>query len=363
MPQWSEIAQVIKASDEPYLFLGRHKSKDGREFPVEVRTSNMYRDGQHFFLSVARDITCRHVIDDELQQHRHSLWYALNVATDGIWEWNIKTNALYVSPKLKQMRGYGPEEEVGNVSFWVQGIHADDRERVMALMSEHLEGKLARYEAVYRLRNRAGHYIYVHDRGIVSERDREGHPLAAVGMVQNITDQVKLRERLENQAARDELTGAFNRRVCKEVVEQQIVASRISGSKFAVMFVDLDYFKRVNDEHGHHSGDKVLRSFVESVTQHLRDEDVLFRWGGEEFLVLLPGLDEEIVLKVAEKLRHYIESTPVILSEGQSISLTASVGVAVYPTHGSERGHLINKADIAMYRAKNNGRNRVELFS
>ncbi|PCI57982.1 MAG: diguanylate cyclase [Gammaproteobacteria bacterium] len=362
-PQWCEIAEVIRQSKEPYVFLGRHQRKDGSCFPVEVRTSNLYYEGKHFFLSVARDVTFRQVIDNEMEAHKHSLWYALNEASDGLWEWNIEQDTLYVSPKLKQMRGYGPEEDASKVDFWISGIHPDDKNRVLAVMQEHLQGRTDKFEAKYRLRNRAGHFIWVNDKGKVSKRDAKGNPTIVAGMVQNVTDQVALQERLENQAARDELTGAFNRRICHEILEQQITTSRINGESFAVVLIDIDYFKSINDQYGHQVGDDVLKAFVNKVEEHLREGDILFRWGGEEFLLLLPRLEESKQYRVADKVRKTIEDNRIVLSDKTEISLTVSVGVSTYPFHGSTRNQLIEKADIAMYRAKANGRNRVELFS
>ena len=362
-PQWCEIAEVITKAKEPYVFLGRHQRKDGSCFPVEVRTSNLYYEGRHFFLSVARDVTFRQVIDKEMEEHKHSLWYALNEASDGLWEWNIGQDSLYVSPKLKQMRGYGPEEDASKVDFWIDGIHPDDKNRVLAVMQEHLQGRTDKFEAKYRLRNRAGHFIWVNDKGKVSKRDAEGNPAIVAGMVQNVTDQVALQERLENQAARDELTGAFNRRICHEILEHQITTSRSNGESFAVILIDIDYFKSINDQHGHRVGDDVLKAFVNRVEEHLREGDILFRWGGEEFLLLLPRLEESKQYRVADKVRKTIEDNRIVLVDKTEISLTVSMGVSTYPCHGSTRSELIEKADIAMYRAKANGRNRVELFS
>lgn len=362
-PQWSEIASVITLSKDPYVFIGRHQRKDGSCFPVEVRTSNLYHENMHYFLSVARDITFRHVIDEEMEEHKHSLWYALNEASDGLWEWNIEQNSLYVSTKLKQMRGYGPEEDASKVDFWMDGIHPDDKHRVLAVMQEHLQGRTDKFEAKYRLRNRAGHFIWVNDKGKVSKIDAKGNPAIVAGMVQNITDQVALQERLENQAARDELTGAFNRRVCREILEHHIASSHINGKSFAVILMDIDYFKLINDQYGHQVGDVVLKAFVKKIEDNLREGDLLFRWGGEEFLLLLPSLDESKQYKVAEKIRKIIEDNQIVLTDKTEISLTVSMGVSTYPQHGSTRSQLIEKADIAMYRAKANGRNKVELFT
>lgn len=362
-PHWSEIAAVITQSKEPYVFLGKHKRKDGSSFPVEVRTSKMHYNGKHYFLSVARDITYRQMIDTEMEAHKHSLWYALNEASDGVWEWNIEQSSLYVSPKLKEMRGYGPEEDASLVDFWIDGIHPEDKQRVLAVMNEHLQGRTDKFEAKYRLRNRAGHFIWVNDRGKVSKRDDQGNPIIVAGMVQNVTDQVVLQERLENQAARDELTGAFNRRVCHEIIEQQISMSQINGEPFAVVFVDIDYFKNINDQYGHRVGDIVLKAFVTNVEERLREKDILFRWGGEEFLLLLPQLETSKQYAVANNICKTIENSRIVLDDDTTISLTVSMGVSSYPIHGSTKNELIEKADIAMYRAKANGRNRVELFN
>jgi len=360
-PQWTEIAEVISQSEEPYLFLGRHKRKDGSVFPVEVRTSNIHRDGKHLFLSIARDITTRAMIDEELKGHQHSLWYALNDATDGIWEWNIQTDEIYVSPKLKQMRGYGPQEPISDVNFWKEGIHPDDIEQVFALLNAHLKGNVDKFEARYRLKTRAGHYIWVQDKGKVSEYGQNGEPLVAVGMVQNITEQVKQQQRLENQASTDELTGAFNRRVCRENIENRIIESEKECNEFSIALLDIDHFKLINDEFGHSAGDMVLKALVERIDRFLGKKGILYRWGGEEFLIFFPSLDSFEALNKLEFLREEIAKSTGVLPLSVDNELTVSVGIASYPLHGTTLGKLVQSADIAMYTAKAKGRNRIEI--
>ena len=310
-----------------------------------------------------RDITSRELVDQELARHKHSLWYALNESSDGIWEWNIPSNQIYASPKLKQMLGYGPDEPVEQVQFWRRSIHPDDRVRVFTLLKDHLKGNLIRYEAIYRLRNRAGHYLWVHDRGKVSESSSDGQPIQVVGMVQNVTHQINQQQRLQSQATRDELTGLLNRRVCQETLETARRQARITGEHFAVILIDLDHFKRVNDEHGHQAGDKVLSTFASQAQQLLREKDTMFRWGGEEFVILMRNLSVEHAVKAAETLRERIADLLVRLDSGALVNLTISAGIACYPHHSSHSDKLIQKADIAMYRAKARGRNCVELFS
>jgi diguanylate cyclase (GGDEF)-like protein/PAS domain S-box-containing protein len=362
-PQWSEIVAVIKQATEPYIFLGRHQRKDGSSFPVEVRTSNFFQDGKHFFISIARDITFRQVLNDNMITHKHSLWYALNEASDGLWEWSIEKNTLYVSPKLKQMLGYGLEEDVASVDFWVERIHSEDKNSVLAVMQEHLTGRTDKFEVKYRLKNRAGHFIWVHDKGKVSERNATGDPTVVAGMPQNITDQVALQERLEGQASRDELTGAFNRKVCREKIEKQISISCNTGEPFSIVFMDIDFFKSINDEHGHPVGDMVLKAFVDMLDKQQREGDTLFRWSGEEFILLLPKLGKTGRYQFVDKIRKNIKTNLIRLNHKTEITLTVSMGISTYPYNGLTIEKLIEKADIAMYRAKANGRNRVELFS
>jgi PAS domain S-box-containing protein len=182
MPQWSEIAQVIR-SQAPYVFVGRHRHRDGREVPVEVVTTAFEEDGREYFLSVARDISRRVALDEDLRRHQPALWFALNEATDGLWDWDLANNTLFFSPQLKRMLGYGPDEMAPVIDTWVNNLHPDDAPRVRRILQEHLAGRRVRYLAEYRLRNRNGHYIWVRDQGCVSERDaaRRAHPCGGHG--------------------------------------------------------------------------------------------------------------------------------------------------------------------------------------
>ena len=109
LPQWTEIAEVIR-HQSPYVFVGRHRHADGQEVPVEVVTTAFELDGRDYFLSVARDITRRRALDADLRTREPELWFALNEAADGLWDWDLANNSLYFSPQLKRMLGYGPEE-------------------------------------------------------------------------------------------------------------------------------------------------------------------------------------------------------------------------------------------------------------
>ncbi|MCO5976334.1 ATP-binding protein [Ideonella oryzae] len=195
LPQWSEIAAVIRRA-APYTFVGRHRHAQGHEVPVEVSTTCFVEGGQEYFLSVARDISRRLALEAELNQREKQLWFALNEATDGLWDWNIPAGEVFFSPQLKRMLGYGPDEMPPSLETWTRNVHPDDAPQVMARLQDHLAGRRQRYEAVYRLRCRNGDHLWVEDRGRVCERDDQGAPTRVVGMVQDVTARHDAQEEL-----------------------------------------------------------------------------------------------------------------------------------------------------------------------
>ena len=195
-PQWSEIADVIRATP-CYTFVGRHQHVAGHEVAVEVNTTRFFDRGREYFLSVARDVTLRLALESDMKTRHSQLWFALNEAMDGLWDWDADTGAVFFSPQLKRMLGYGPHEMAPRLASWTQSIHPDDAQRVQRLLQEHLSGRRARYEAEYRLRTRNGHYPWVSDRGRVCDRDAAGRATRVVGMVQDVTQEREARTALQ----------------------------------------------------------------------------------------------------------------------------------------------------------------------
>jgi len=357
MPAWEDIAEEIRRV-EIFTFVGRHLRKNDGEIPVEVNTTTFHHDGKEYFLSVSRDITKRRLHDEALDDHEKKLWFVLNETNDGLWEWSLLTDEVYFSPQLKRMLGYGPDEMNPDVSTWSSNIHPDDSQRVMRAITDHIEGKRERYDAEYRLKNRNGHYLWVHDRGKISERNPQGEPLRMVGMVQNITERKNLELRLQEMASHDDLTGIMNRREGDFILEKQIDFSKRLGLELGICLFDLDHFKKINDKHGHLTGDQVLKKVAEIVTENIRKLDYFYRWGGEEFILILPDTSMENLKIISEKIRLAIESFPWKEKLGVK-KVTASFGLSVYPHHGKNHQSLILNADAAMFQAKSSGRNCV----
>ena len=172
---------------------------------------------------------------------------------------------------------------------------------------------------------------------------------------------VRLRDQLRDQSIRDPLTGLFNRRYLMEGLRREIARSERRKEPLALLSFDVDHFKKFNDNHGHDAGDTVLRAVGETISNEFRGEDMACRFGGEEFIVAMPGTDIEAAKARAEKLRDAIERTTVRYGGSNLPPVTISVGVSVSPDFGTAPQELINSADRALYQAKAAGRNRVVL--
>jgi diguanylate cyclase (GGDEF)-like protein len=177
-----------------------------------------------------------------------------------------------------------------------------------------------------------------------------------------VLSKIRAMEHVERLAARDGLTGLYNRRTFDDYLARTLAVEERRGGRFATVLLDLDHFKKLNDTYGHPAGDAALRNAARVLERQLRKGDQAARYGGEEFAVILPGADEDGALQIAERVRRALEKDPVIF-EGARISITASLGVAVWPVDGKDAAALLASADRALYAAKQAGRNRVTAAS
>jgi diguanylate cyclase (GGDEF)-like protein len=174
--------------------------------------------------------------------------------------------------------------------------------------------------------------------------------------------QVMVQLELGLQAMRDPLTGVYNRRPLEDSLQREIARARRRGDCIGVLAVDADHFKRVNDAHGHDGGDRVLRALAQRLLDCVREDDIVCRAGGEEFVIILPGVEPSTALERAELVRRTVEDLEVTV-RASTVRLTASIGVAAYPQHGDASEALLHAADAALYAAKGAGRNRVVMYA
>jgi diguanylate cyclase (GGDEF)-like protein len=172
---------------------------------------------------------------------------------------------------------------------------------------------------------------------------------------------LRLREALRENSIRDPLTNLFNRRYMEETLDRELYRVQRAKLPLSVLMLDLDHFKRFNDTHGHEAGDSILKALGEVLQGMFRQDDVVCRWGGEEFVVILPTADASIAMHRAEQLRERVCRMQVAYGASLLPQTTLSIGIAVFPDHADNSAALLRNADIALYAAKNKGRNQVAL--
>lgn len=264
---------------------------------------------------------------------------------------------LFVSQGCARLTGYEPEDLINNrVTSYASLMDEEDNERIQGEVQAALDNNES-FSVEYGLTRQDGSRIWVWERGRGVEE--EDGTVVLEGIVLDISDRKTLESELEEMATRDPLTGLFNRREMSKVLEEELERARRYQRPMAVLWVDFDHFKEVNDTYGHAAGDSVLRSVSRLLLGSVRSVDSIGRFGGEEFVIVLPEMDLEEAQDTAERLRRKVADEPQPLGNGQAVALTISVGVAVYPDHGQTASTLCAAADKAMYLAKDRGRNCV----
>lgn len=297
-----------------------------------------------------------------LEENAERWRFALEAAGDAVFDWNVQADTLIQSRRCGEILGYSEDEFVcSRAEEWFRHVHPDDRHHVREHLRRHLDGSSAHYETEHRVHGKEGGWRWILARGLVVRRDPKGNPLRMVGTISDITDRKRMEQELREMATTDHLTGLSNRRHFLERMREEILRmDRNPDHRAAVMMLDLDHFKHVNDTHGHSTGDTVLRHFASLVRYCLRKSDFAGRMGGEEFAVLLPDTDLQAARALAERLRKRIARIPVRTDELE-IPITVSIGITSLAGCDILPDHVLQRADEALYRAKNAGRNRVEV--
>ena len=267
----------------------------------------------------------------------------------------------YSNAKFDEIFGYSAEEirGLGPLDIAIES----DRPLMAENIRKRLSGEVERAEYVIRAARKNGTVIDVEIQGQVMEI---GGKLALISLFMDVTERTRaerevqaLQETLREQSTRDPLTGLHNRRYLEETLGRELILAERNGHPVSLIMGDLDHFKSVNDRYGHLGGDEVLRTFGDLMKRHARGSDIYCRYGGEEFLLVLPQMPANTAAERAEQLRIAMAAGPVPFGTSQ-ITVTASFGVATFPHDGRTGDELIAAADSALYVAKATGRNRVE---
>ncbi|MBT0570034.1 EAL domain-containing protein [Curvibacter sp. CHRR-16] len=297
------------------------------------------------------------------QQVGEERWQlVLSSVGDGIWDLHVPAKKLYLSNSLLAMYGYAPGDlEVHNLLL-DELTHPDDLPTVYAHVNSALSEGGSTFSVERRMRCKDGSWKWVMSRGAVVSRDAQGKPLRLLGTHTDITQRKKAEETIRQQALYDSLTGLPNRRMLRERIEYEIDRCQRVDKGFAVLFIDLDRFKEVNDTLGHDSGDTLLVQAAQRLRNHMRASDTVARMGGDEFTILLTDLyEQEDIKPLLDSLLKHLES--VYELAGEQAYVSASIGVAVFPGDGLSAETLYKHADEALYVAKSKGRNQYCFFT
>lgn len=310
----------------------------------------------------------------------------MELVSDGVWDWNANTGFVYRNPGWYEMLGYPRHSLENSVFTWENIIHPDDYSRVMTVFDDYINRRSPYYQIEYRCRKKDGNYLWIEDRGYVVARNLDGSVARMVGAHRDINTRKCAIEQLERRnqslealvaertrelsrvnqqlqlqldenrslAERDALTRVANRYRLEKVLLEECERAQRFRLPLALVAMDIDDFKPINDRHGHGVGDQTLMSVVESLEACVRPGDLLARWGGDEFVVVLPKSTLESAKNLAERIRQSMSEVPTV----GDFKITLSLGV-VERHAGEGPDALMARADQALYRSKAAGKDIV----
>jgi diguanylate cyclase (GGDEF)-like protein/PAS domain S-box-containing protein len=307
------------------------------------------------------DITQRKHTESILRKSEERYAVAARAANDGLWDWDLTSNTIYLSSRWKAMIGYDELELSDQLNEWFDRLHPEDVDRVKIDLNRHMKGCTSHFEAEFRLRHRSGDYRWFRSRGM-TVFDPDGVAYRMVGSQTDITEHYLAREQLMRDAFYDAMTGLPNRLLLMDRMSQALKKCKRQQQKHCgVLFLDLDRFKVINDSLGHMLGDVLLIEVAKRLSHCLREEDTVARLGGDEFVVLLEGIEDVgAAITTAQRIQQALK--PSVDLDGHEVFPGASIGIALGHSHYESPEDLLRDADAAMYQAKKLGKNRYQVF-
>ena len=278
-------------------------------------------------------------------------------SVEGIWEWDLRSDRVNYFPRFRELLGYSADESFSRLQL---SFHPEDANRVKKAIRKIFDERTS-VEEEFRLRCKSGEYRWFRGSGH-AVWDRRGAPLRVAGSITDISAYKDNELRLIYLADHDTLTGLPNRRHFLYCLSRAIERAAGAEGTLAVLFVDLDRFKRINDVFGHDAGNTLLREAARRIGSSVREQDTVARLGGDEFTVLLEGVETTAgICAAADRIRAELKRPfPVAESE---VYVSASIGIALFPRDGTSAEELLKRSDVAMYQAKKNGRDNHQFYS
>ena len=350
-----KIAEIFENGE--LRFESVHLRKDDSVFPVETHVKLIEIQGNKYCCSVIRDITKRKQAEEALLQSEARYRRITEGLTDYQYTVRIENGRAVEtkhSPACATVTGYTAEEFAADPYLWIRMVAPEDRELTIKRVGQLLEGNDI-LPIEHRIMRKDGIVRWVSD-NIILYRDLSGILLSYDGVVKDITDRKQAEEKIRYLATHDALTNLPTLRLVKDRILMAMEMAKRNKTLAAIMYIDLDGFKDVNDNYGHEAGDILLKEVGKRLVSSVRKVDTVARIGGDEFLLLITELQSpESAALIATKVLQFV-SEPFDL-DGKHATVGASIGIALYPDHGNDAATLIKQADKAMYVIKNSGKN------
>jgi diguanylate cyclase (GGDEF)-like protein/PAS domain S-box-containing protein len=356
----AEIAQdIIRALRRNGVWSGRIENlkKDGSSCWCRASVTPLeHPDHGPVWVAVHSDVTEVKRNEDELHGAREQFEQAFERAPIGMALVSLEGQLLRVNQALCAITGYNARELV--TKTFQELTHPDDLDADLELARQLLAGEIQEYQVEKRYIDANGRQVWVNLSGTLVH-DGHGKPRHFIAQVQDISERKRLEDRLRDLADHDSLTGLRNRRVFEEALLIQVGRCQRYGEQAALVMIDLDDFKAVNDTHGHRAGDRLLKAVAAAISQRIRATDTAARLGGDEFAVLLAHVDDRNAAAFAHQLQHAIAAAG-IQEGGHELRVRASVGLELINEHTATDELVLAEADRAMYRAKQDSANRLQ---
>lgn len=310
---------------------------------------------------IAEDVTEKKRVEQKLEFSKDQLHMVLQGASLGFWDWDYQTGAHDVDLIWQQQLGISESELTYTIEDWEKRIHPEDKQASMEIIQKAIATE-QHYTAEFRMKHSSGHWVWIQGSGAVVEWDLAGNPLRLCGTHKDISNLKRNEQELLFLANYDNLTHLPNRNLLKEEIKFLLTQGQYGNKQIALFFIDLDNFKIINDTYGHDFGDLLLVNIAGKIKQNIRDNDMLARFGGDEFVLLISDMDElDSLSSIATNIINTMRE-PIIIKK-QAIYVGLSIGISVYPDDGDNFNLLLRNADTAMYKAKDAGRNQFCFYT
>ena len=355
--------QIRKMFDIPVIFLTAYTDPSIIELARKAEPYGyILKPFEERELPIAIEMALyKHSMEKKLRESEERYDLAARGANDGLWDWNLKNNEIYYSPRWKAMLGFTEEEISNSPDEWLKRVHPDDQKRVRENLLSHINGNTPHFEYEYRIQHANRTYVWILTRGL-AVRDTEGKAYRIAGSQTDLTARKLVEERLAYGALHDGLTRLPNRELFMDRLKQRMeLTKRHPDNIFAVLFLDIDRFKVVNDSLGHAVGDQLLTTTAKRLQLCMRPEDTVSRLSGDEFAILLNEVqDVSDAIRVADRIQARMRETTIL--SAVSRSTTVSIGIILFDDKYAQPQDMLRDADTAMYRAKALGGGRHQVF-